>query len=68
MSDKLKLDKAIDEAVKADAKNAASVEATPEQIEATVSHTAESWSVTGFLRKRFKRKGLDAGVRAEKTW
>lgn len=67
MSDKLKLDKAIDEAVK-DATNAATVEVDTEKVEAAVTHTAASWSVAGYVRKFFGKRGVEAGARAEKRW
>ena len=66
MSEKLKLDKAIDEAVK-DATNAATVEVDTEKVEAAITHQAETFSVAGYVRKLWRGPWI-AGARAEKRW
>ena len=60
--------KSIDKAVRDVQANSASVEVNTEHVEAAITHTAASWSVTGYLRKKFGRKGVEAGAKAEKSW
>ena len=68
MSDKLNLDRAITEAVKDAETNSASVEVDTEKVEAALTHTADSWSATAFVRRLWKGRGVTAGGKVTKTW